>query len=1504
LSDPRRDSAPPPTGAVLVAGGGIAGMQAALDLAESGFAVRLVERATAIGGRMAQLDKTFPTNDCSMCTLSPKLIEVDKHRDIELLVNAEITGCTGEAGRFAVEVLRHPTYVDPDKCNSCGDCLEVCPVSLPAEFDEGLGERRAIYKRYPQAIPAAVTISKEARPPCVLACPAGVNCQGYLALIGAGKIAEAFALIRERNPLPAVCGRICHHPCEAECHRRDLDEPVAINPLKRFAADWVAARRAAGEDPAPPPRGAIDPNKPRVAVVGGGPAGLTAARDLALLGYPVTLLEAEDQPGGTVLNAIPSYRLPAEILAQDLADIQAAGFEIQTNQRLGRDFTIDRLREQGFQAVFLAVGRPDPAQLLRDTAGQPLKGLDLQGVLLGLRFLRAVKRGENPRLHGKAVVIGGGNVAIDAAMTARRQGAERVEIVSLECRADMPAHETEIRDALEEGIALNPSWGLKRILGENGRVTGLRLARCTCVISDAGRFAPEFDDSCDTEIAADFVIVAIGQLADFSFLEPDDPLWDEFRRLIAVDEQTLQTNVEWIFAGGDVATGPKSVIAAVAQGRRAAEAIDRYLTGRDLRDGRRFDKPESAPRPTKAFAPQLVAKRSRAVPARRSPGERGDFDEIELTLSEAEALAEAKRCLNCGLCSECRLCVAACPAEAIRHDMQPERLTLPVGAILLAPGYAPFDPALRDEYGHGRYPNVVTGLEFERLLSASGPCQGHVRRPSDGRPPRRMAWIQCVGSRDARLGREFCSGICCMAAIKQAMMALDHVPGLETTIFHNDIRAYGKGFEAYYNRAERRGVRFRRGLIASVKERPRDRDLLLDFLDEAGRAVAETFDLVVLSVGLQPAPDAAALAAALRLELDEYGFCRTDPLNPVQTTRPGVFVAGVFGAPRDIPETIMTACAAAATAGEALGPARGSLTGRPTFPPERDTTGEEPRVGVFVCRCGTNIARSVDVPRAATYAATLPGVVYAEENVYTCSTDTQARIVAAIREHRLNRVVVASCSPRTHEPLFQETLREAGLNRRLFEMANIRDQCSWVHFDDPPAATAKALDLIRMAVGRAATLRPFPDIRLPVDRRAIVIGAGLAGLTAALCLAEQGFEVAVIEKEAEPGGLTRRLRHALEGPAPQTLLRDLLDRVRAQPLIQLHLGAEPQGFAGHLGAFEITVRQGNRRHAIHGGAIIVATGGAPYEPVEYGYPESEAVVTQLELEERMADPAFAAGLREAVMIQCVGSREPDHPACSRLCCQEAVKNALELKRANPAIRVYVLYRDMRTYGMTELAYRRAREAGVIFIRFDADAKPRVRLTDGLEVRVRDAALGRPVGLRPDLVVLAAAIRPHPSARSVAQLLKVPLDGDGFFLESHVKLKPLDFGADGIFLAGLAHAPKTMAESMAQARGAAGRAATILAKETIERSGVISEVDPTRCAACLTCVRLCPYDVPVVREDGAAYIDPAACHGCGVCASSCPRRAIATYHYRDEQLAAKIDALFAEPAPARAEEKRE
>ena len=1491
-------------GAVMVVGGGIGGMQAALDLANAGFRVYLVEQSTAIGGRMAQLDKTFPTNDCSMCTISPRLIEVGKHRNIELLTNTDLLAVEGQPGNFQVRLRKRPRYVLLEKCNACGDCLEKCPVALPSEFDAGLAQRKAIWRMYPQAIPGAMAINKSDRSPCRLQCPAGVNCQGYVALVSSGRFAEAYELIRQRNPFPASCGRVCHHPCESHCNRKDLDEPVAINNLKRFAADWVARRRAEGHDPAPPPAAQIDPAKPAVAVVGGGPAGLTAARDLALRGYPVTLFEAHEELGGTMLLGIPAYRLPVEVLRRDIADIVAAGFTVRTGQRLGRDFTLEDLKAKGFKAVFLAVGCTQAVALTRSTDGSPLAGRDLDGVLLGLDFLRDVKLGRNPRLHGKVVVIGGGNVAIDVAMTARRQGADRVEIVCLERRQQMPAHAWEIADALEEAITINPSWGVKEILGDGRRVRGLRLQRCTRVFDDAGRFAPSFDEQY-SHTDADWVIVAIGQRSDFSFLDPDDPLWDAGRQAIDVDKLTLQTRLPWVFAGGDMVTGPSSVVEAVAQGHEAAESIDRYLRGADLHAGRTKEKTNGAPLPPhwqavaeswQALGPPDDGSHRRVSPPRLPPQQRRGYAEIEMTLDEQSAIAEARRCLACGLCSECQQCVAACSAGAIIHEMLPEEITLDVGAVVLAPGFEPMPGNIRPEYGYGLYPNVITSMEFERILSASGPYQGHVRRPSDGAEPKRIAWIQCVGSRDQQCGNDYCSSVCCMYAVKEAILAVDHVPGLQATIFYNDLRAFGKGFESYCDSAKTQyGVQFKRGLISTVKERPHSKNLLISFVSENGEATQEEFDIVVLSVGLRPSPTAVELAERLSIRLNKYGFCYDGGLSLSDTGRRGIYVAGAFAAPMDIPETVVTASAAAAMAAEDLHEVRGTLVEQKTYPPERDVSGEEPRVGVFVCRCGTNIARVVGVSELVEYARSLPHVAYAEENLYTCSTDTQRKIIATIHEHRLNRVVVASCTPRTHEQLFQETLREAGLNRHLFEMANIRDQCSWVHASRPKEATLKAKDLVRMAVARAATLRPLEDVRVAVQQRAIVLGAGVAGMTAALSLADQGFETSLVERQSRPGGLALQIHRTSAGLAPSSYVDELVERVQRHPLIRLYTDTVVQELSGHVGNFRLTAQQQGRRLEITGGAIVVATGGAAYRPEgEYCYGQNPAVVTQLELEERLQQPDFAASLSQVVMIQCVGSREEHWPHCSRVCCAQAVKNALAIKRANPAAQVFVLYRDMRTYGFEELHYAEARRLGVVFIRFEPPHKPQVGVdaAEGrLTVIVHDEVLGRPVELRPDLLVLSTAARPQPDAAELSQLLKVPLGPDGFFLEAHMKLRPLDFASEGIFLAGLAHGPKSVAESIAQAKGAAARAATVLSKGYIERSGIFSEVDQQHCAACLTCVRLCPYSVPRIDEHGVAYIEPASCQGCGLCASVCPRKAIYVRHYRDEQLLAKLDALF-------------
>ena len=1475
-------------GAVMVVGGGIGGMQASLDLANAGYKAYLVEETTAIGGRMAQLDKTFPTNDCSMCTISPKLIEVGKHLNIEILTNTQMDSLAGEPGNFSATLTRQPRYIDMDKCNSCGDCIEACPIHLPSEFDEGTMDRKAVYKRYPQAIPGAMAISKANRAPCVLTCPTGTNVQGYVALVSEGRFEEAMDVIRERNPFPSICGRVCHHPCEGECNRAEIDQAVAINPIKRFVSDWVFDQREQGNDCASPKKGELDPEKKdqKVAVIGGGPAGLTAARDLALDGYPVTLFESHDKLGGTMLLGIPGYRLPEAKLQRDIDDIVASGFEVQKGKALGSDFTMDSLQKQGYKAAYLAIGCTAPAELIRNTEGNPMKGTDLDGVLLGIDFLRDVAVGKGPKLDGRVVVIGGGNVAIDVAMTAKRQGAKEVEVISLECREEMPAHEWEIQDAIDEGINVNPSWGPHEIIGKDGKVTGVKLERCTCVFDPEGRFAPEFDDNCFGETGADHVIIAIGQRSDFSFLSENDPLWEDNKRFVKADRTTGQTNLEWVFAGGDMITGPRSVVEAINQGHEGAESITRFLTGQDLAAGREVDKPEPAPVPKGKHA-----KAERVVPEKRPVNERVEFNEIEMTLDADSAVAEAKRCLACGICCECMSCVKACGANAVIHDEQATTYDLEVGAVIFTPGYDAFDPRLRGEYGYGIYENVVTSLEFERILSASGPYQGHVKRPGDLKEPKKMAWIQCVGSRDQTLGNDYCSSVCCMYAIKEALMAVDHVPGLESTVFYNDIRAYGKGFEFYFeNSKDQYGVKYKRGILSTVKELQQSKDLQVKYIDDQGQEHTEIFDMIVLSVGLCPSKSAKELAGRVGLELNRFGFLQGDPMDASKTNREGIYVAGAFSAPMDIPETVMTASSAASKAAEFLGEVRGTLVKTKSYPDERDITQEQPRIGVFVCRCGTNIARSVEVPSVVDYAKTLPNVVHAEENLYTCSSDTQVKITDTIVEYNLNRVVVASCTPRTHEPLFQDTLRDAGLNKYLFEMANIRDQCSWVH-SDQDYATYKAEDLVRMAVARAATLEPLEERSFQVVQKALVIGGGLSGITAALSVANQGFECYLIEKETELGGIAKGIQYALEGD-PKTYLAQQIQQVTTNEKIHLLTGAHLVDFGGHVGEYHASVRQGETDQEISFGAVIVAIGGQEYKPDEYHYGESDRILTQLEFENKAnEEPGFVENLKQVVMIQCVGSREADHMYCSRVCCQEAVKNALSIKQTNPDASVFVLYRDMRTYGFEELHYQDARDQGVVFLRWDPEQRPEVTVNGGLTVRVFDEILQRDVELNPDLLLLSAAIRPAEDMDAVSTALKVPLNADRFFLEAHMKLRPLDFPTEGMFLAGLAHAPKTMSECVSQAKGAAARAATIISKEKMYVPGTISIVDQDRCAACLTCVRLCPYGVPAVGEDGVAFIEPAACQGCGVCASVCPRKAIALQHYKDGQVISKVEVLF-------------
>jgi heterodisulfide reductase subunit A-like polyferredoxin len=1473
-------------GAVMVVGGGIGGIQASLDLVNSGFKVYLLEETTAIGGRMAQLDKTFPTNDCSMCIISPKLVEVGKDRNIEILTNARLESLEGGAGCFTATVREFPRYVDLEKCTGCGECAKYCPIELQDEFNMNLAARRVIYKRYPQAIPNAYAISKAERAPCVMTCPANINIQGYVSLVAAGKFQEAYDLILERNPLPSICGRVCHHPCETKCNRGEIDEAVAINNLKRFAADKV--RRMRMESGTGVERAAIVPEKPKAAVIGGGPSGLTCARDLILKGFPVTIFEAEEKLGGAMRYGIPKYRLPDEYLDWDIQNIIDLGIEAKTGMKLGRDFSLESLKKDGFKLIYISVGLPLSRRV-------PFKGAEMEGVLWGLDFLRHVNLGGTIRVGKKVVVIGGGNVAIDVAMTAKRQGAERVEVVSLECREEMPAHEWEIQDALDEGIELNPAWGPDEIIGHDGTVNGVSLVKCSCVFDADKKFNPQFDHSCMSHTDADTVIIAVGQSADLSWISEQSPV-EKSGPGIKADPVTLETNMPGVFAGGDAVYGPKSVVEAVEQGHRAAESIIRFDYGRDLSEGRKKEEKPTAEVPKdRPYKPVPRHPASKATVAERAGT--GNYTEVERTFTEETAKAEAERCLECGICCECMQCVKACLAEAIIHDERPKTREISVGSVILAPGFEPFDPAGKGTYGYGRYPNVVTSMEFERILSASGPFKGEVVRPSDQSHPTKVAWIQCVGSRDASCGNDYCSSVCCMYATKEAIIAREHDKRIEPTIFYMDIRAFGKEFDAYYERAKNEhGVRYVRSMVSDLAERPETKNIILRYVDEGGTSREEDFHMVVLSTGFMPSKNTRDLCGRLGIELDAHGFCATSTFAPLAASREGVYVCGAFQSPKDIPETVMQASGAAAYAGGDLSQARGELMQEVSYPEEKDVSGLEPRIGVFVCNCGINIGGFVDVPAIKEYAASLPGVVHADENLYTCSQDTQQKIRNAITEHDINRVVVASCSPRTHEPLFRSTIREAGLNKYLFEMANIRDQCSWVHQGERENATHKAKDLVRMAVANAALLRPLKELTLDVNPKGLVIGGGHAGMSAALRLADQGFEVTLVEKESRLGGNLNDIYYTIHGDDVQTYLKSLIAQVESNPRITVIKDAVIDGFEGYKGNFTTSLLVGPAMRAmkVDHGIAIVATGGEESRPAEYLYGEDARVLTQKELEKKIVHEADSIrSAKDIVMIQCVGSRDKDRPYCSRICCSVAIKNALKIKEMNPSARIFILYRDIRTYGLLEEYYTRARGQGVIFIRFELDRKPEVNVEQGsLRVSVHDPVIGFDIRIDPDLLVLSSAIVPNEN-EELAALLKINRTRDEFYLEAHMKLRPVDFATEGIYMCGMAHLPKLMDETISQAAAAASRAATVLSKEKLQADGVIASVNPDLCAACLTCVRACAFGVPFINSEGVAEINPALCQGCGTCASDCPGKAIELQHYRDVQIIAKCVELMRE-----------
>ncbi len=840
----------------------------------------------------------------------------------------------------------------------------------------------------------------------------------------------------------------------------------------------------------------------------------------------------------------------------------------------------------------------------------------------------------------------------------------------------------------------------------------------------------------------------------------------------------------------------------------------------------------------------------------------------------------------------CKSCENFCEPEAILYDQEDEDININIGSVILSPGADVYEPPEGDSLGYGLYPNVLTSLEFERMLSASGPFQGHIKRLSDGEEPKKIAWLQCIGSRDESCDHKYCSSVCCMYSIKEAVIAKEHLPGLDTHIYFMDMRTFGKDFERYYERAEDEyGVVFRRSRVPRIEQNRETGELSVRYINDNGDVEIESYDMVVLAVGMQPCDTLPDLASIVNVNLNGYGFIEVDPYYNVETSRSGIYASGSATEPKDIPESVIEASAAAAIAARDIKDARGSEVTTKEYPRERDVSNEFPRTGVFLCHCGINIGGIIDIQKVKEYVQRLPYVALADDETFSCSQDSLERIKERINELGLNRIVVASCTPRTHEPLFQDTLREAGLNPHLFEMVNLRDQNSWVHRDNPVLATEKAKETVAMGVVRVNEMRAVSHEKFPVVQKALVIGGGISGMSSAIALSDQGFDVYLIEREEELGGLSRDVHLGIGDEDPQKLLEEMISKTTEHENISLYTGAILEDIDGYVGNYTSRISHEGTTETIEHGAVVVATGGEAYEPTEYSYEDSENIITQKEFEKDLASgKKYLGDLKEVVMIQCVGSRNDEHPYCSRICCSNAIKNAVRLKENNPDVSVYVLYRDIRTYGFKEDSlYRKARGKGVFFIKFDENEEPQVDLKKGkITVQTKDKILQRDMILNPDKLVLSVGVVPGENT-ALAQQLKVPLNSDGFYSEAHMKLRPVEFSADGIFLCGLAHSPRFMDEAIAQARAASSRAATILSKEYLETGGSVANIASRRCAGCKLCVNICPYDaLDYDEEKRIVIVNEILCQGCGACAAICPSGTAQQNSFTKRQIMSMID----------------
>jgi len=867
-------------------------------------------------------------------------------------------------------------------------------------------------------------------------------------------------------------------------------------------------------------------------------------------------------------------------------------------------------------------------------------------------------------------------------------------------------------------------------------------------------------------------------------------------------------------------------------------------------------------------------------------------------------------------CDTCRKCVEICPTHAVNLDAQPLEKVLHVGAVILAMGFEPFDAGLIPELGYGRIPNVITSMEYERLASRSGPTEGMVRRPSDQAVPRRIAWLQCIGSRDQH--NAYCSSICCMYSTKEAMLAKQRLPTTECHIFTMDERAFNKEYNQYYMQArDELGIQYTRCRISAVEEDPETGELILRFPggrehEEAspgqGGIREERFDLVVLAVGIRPPKAAVEIASALGISLNEFGFCETDKFAPLSTSRPGVFVCGAFASPKEIAETILDASGAAAEAMRIVHHQLGKRTFSRAQPyiardgahEERRPNGKEKHIAVALCECEGEISNTIDLQAVADFVNDFPGVKQIQVLPWACSPAGKMQLKQLMSDPSIDRLVVGACSHRTHEPMFQQLAAEAGINSYMMEMVNLREHCAWVHEDDPAGATRKAKELMRVGLERIRHATPIHKEQRQPARSALIIGGGVAGMTASLAIADAGYQVHLVEKAGDLGGNLHHIYYVAEPDNPQRLLRDLVNRILAHDRIALYLNSEVIQHTGSIGDFRARIQSRDGEHEIRHSVVIMATGGQEAHADRYLYGQDPRVVRQSDLEEILVhQPDRATRLRSVVMIQCV-QPEGEIEYCSRICCTNTIKNALRLKMLNPECQVVILYKNIITYGFREKFYLEARRRGVLFVRYTEGDPPQARMEHSgahmkLTITINEHIFGRTLSFEPDLVALSMSVQPSPDTAKLAEMLGLKLSTEGFYQEAHLKMRPMEFADDGMFLAGMAHYPKFIEETITHALATAGRALTILSRPTVQLGGVVAVIDPDRCTGCLTCVRTCPFGVPEIRLDqtgvgglgGAAWIDPARCQGCGTCTAECPARAIQLLHYTDDQIRAGL-----------------